>query len=229
MYQRNVIYFIVSSGLLMVIPMLGFLGGVPTTLAQPAAQSTSALVSPTSTRAPDTLGSNNPDAQTQPLAPNAPKEVEAPQAGTNYLHISGSVFVPLYSSTTFAYSGSGCIYFTGGGNNFLQFPLELPYNSTITQLRLYYKDTNAGSNATLYLAQYDDGLGYTYIVTVTSSGSGGWGTNTVSLSQVPDYVNYSYTLLWVSPVADSSLQLCGFRVAYAPPPIFGAALPLITK
>lgn len=228
MLRRHMIYLIVSNALVTVILTLGLFGGVSSTLAEPAVQSTSTIATATATRAPDVPRSNNPDDLTQPLAPNAPKESDAPQAGTYYLHISGSVFVPIYSVTTFVYDGSGCLHISGG-SNFLQFPLELPYGSTVTQLRLYYKDTNAANNGTLWLAQYDDGLGFTNIVTATTTGNAGWGTATVNLNQVPDYVNYSYTLLWSSPVADSSMQLCGFRVAYTPPSIFGVALPLILK
>ncbi len=153
----------------------------------------------------------------------------APQAITRYTHISGSVFQTLYGTTQFAYGGSGCVYASGGGNPYLNHPVELPYDSTVTQLRLYYKDTNASANAHLWLARYDDGLSFTYIVTATTAGSAGWGTATVSLNRQLDYDNYSYTMVWSQPVADSTLQLCGYRIGYTSPVTFGMALPTLSK
>jgi hypothetical protein len=173
----------------------------------------------------------DPNAQVGPPEPFTPEDSDAPQATTRYLHISGSVFRTLYSSTLYSYGGSGCVYTNGGGNPYLNYALELPYDSTVTQLRLYYKDTSASADAKFWLAQYDDGLSYTYIVTATTTtrtGSG-WGMTTVSLNKQLDYDNYSYALVWSQPVAGATLQLCGFRVGYTPPSIFGAALPTVRK
>jgi hypothetical protein len=230
MRRRNMLYFIVGCGLF-TVTLLALFGGAQRTLAEPTLQEPGTPTAPALTPPPNGPSANSPDQVERAPVRSAPEAIDAPQAGTSYVHVSGSVFVPLYSSTAFSYGGSGCIYFAPSSSYFLQAPLELPYGSTITQLRLYYKDANAGANGTLYLAQYDDGLGYTYVVTApttTQSGTG-WGTTTVNTNIVPDYVNYSYTLLWVSPVADSTLQLCGFRIAYTPPPVFGVALPLIRK
>ncbi len=158
----------------------------------------------------------------------APEQPDAAAVTTNYQHVSGSAFVSLYDTAQTVYSGSGCKYMTGIGL-YANHSIILPYNSTVTQLRLYYKDTSA-SNGTLWLAQYDDGLSYTYLITLTTSGASGWGTATATANIPLDYVNYSYTVLW-SPagVVDGTMQLCGFRVGYIPPSIFGTALPLITK
>jgi hypothetical protein len=105
--------------------------------------------------------------------------------------------------------------------------VELPYQSVATQLRLYYKDTSTTNNGILRLARYDDGNAYTYVVTATTTGSAGWGTVTVNFNHFVDYVNYSYTILWAPIVASSSMQLCGYRLAYVPPVGLVGLLPSI--
>jgi hypothetical protein len=65
------------------------------------------------------------------------------------------------------------------------------------------------------LAEYDDGATYSYLATVTTSGSSGLGSATVSGLNIPlDYVNFSYVMYWMPGVSGSTLQLCGFRVGY---------------
>ena len=65
--------------------------------------------------------------------------------------------------------------------------------------------------------------------TTTQTGTG-WGTATVNVNRMLDYDNYSYTLVWSQfGAADTTLQLCGFRVGYTAPGTFGAAFPLVTR
>lgn len=220
MSTKRAIGISVLSSLLTLAVAMALLASSRTAIAQDPESTPVTVAAPQS---PEPLSPDSNDV-TQPAAPEAPDAV----AATSYQHVSGSVFVPLWDTAQAVYAGSGCKYLTGS-NLFLNSPLNLPYKSTVTQLRLYYKDTSA-SNGTLWLARYDDGLAYTYLITLTTTGSGGWGTATASANLLLDYDNYSYTLVWSSAgVASPSLQFCGFRVGYTPPSIFGVALPVLTK
>ena len=161
-------------------------------------------------------------------APNVP---EAPQAGTAYLHIAGSAFVPMYWDTKPVYDYGGCTYgdATASPSRIIyNLPIILPYGSTITQIRFYYKDSS-DSNSTLRLREMDDGQSLVDIASVNSTGSSDYGNATVELTHTVDYVNYSYVLQWYANVAGSTMELCGVRIRYTPPSIFGVALPAILR
>lgn len=116
----------------------------------------------------------------------------------------------------------------------MEYPVELPYKATISQLRLYFNDFNAATNGILHLVQLNDGLslGYTQLMTATTTGSSGTPSfvDAIGAPVTLDYDNYSYSLLWYQgTVTDGSLQLCGFRIGYTAPNLFGAMLPYIAK
>jgi len=152
---------------------------------------------------------------TQPL----PEEARVP-AATQFRHVAGSAFVPLYADSGVTYGGKGCTYMTSATHLFMNYSLNLPTPSTVTYLRLYFNDT-AATDGTLHLAEYDDGATYSYLATVTTSGSSGLGSATVSGLNIPlDYLNFSYVMYWMPGVSGSSMQLCGFRVGYLTPIVF---------
>jgi hypothetical protein len=217
------------SSLLTVGLLLAILAGAGATQAKPALESGGVDSAPAAAPGPAEPAAPDPNDLGEPAVPAVALESVEPKAAPKYLHISGSVFAPLYGGTQFTYAGSGCMYASGGGNPYLNYGLVLPYDATVATMRLYYKDTNASQNAFLWLAQYDDGLAYTYIATATTTTSSGWGSVTVNVNKQLDYDNYSYTLVWSQQAADSSLQLCGFRIGYTAPGTFGAALPLVTN
>ena len=144
-----------------------------------------------------------------------PLPVEAPEpATTQYLHVAGSAFVPLYADSNVTYGTKGCTYMTSATHLFMNYSLDLPNNAIVTYVRLYFNDT-AATDGTLHLAEYDDGASYTYLATVTTSGSSGLGYATASGLSIPlDYLNYNYVMYWMPGVSGSTMQLCGFRVGY---------------
>jgi len=150
-----------------------------------------------------------------------PLPMEAPEsAATQYLHVAGSAFVPLYADSGVTYGTKGCTYMTSATHLFMNYSLDLPTNSTVTYVRLYFNDT-AATDGTLHLAEYDDGATYTYLATVTTSGSSGLGFATVSGLNIPlDYLNSYYVMYWMPGVSGSTMQLCGFRVGYLTPIVF---------
>jgi hypothetical protein len=162
-------------------------------------------------------------------APAGSENLAAQQAIASYLRVSGVAFRPMWFSTEIEYDGAGCQHVRSGTDYNLSFPILLPHGSVITELRLDFRDTNPAYDASLSLARFDGGQQTTHIVTPTTTGSGGWGSATVSLNEQLDYANYSYQAQWTQPVAGSALQLCGLRVTYTPPGIFGVALPMVTK
>ena len=106
--------------------------------------------------------------------PQPPPDEALLHVGTQYRHVAGSAFVPLYSDSGVTYGTKGCTYMTSATHLFMNYSLDLPADSTITYLRLYFNDT-AATDGTLHLARYDDGAAYEYLATVTTWGSGGLG------------------------------------------------------
>jgi hypothetical protein len=148
-----------------------------------------------------------------------------------YMHVAGSTFVPLYKGTDPTYAAGGCTYSASAnvGDAYFNFPLMLPPGSRINSLRFYYNDT-AATDGTLRIRRMDDGNPYSEVTTVSSTGSGGIGYSSVTgLNYEVDYSNYSYVLQYFATVTGSTMQLCGARVGYTPPGIFGVALPSVKR
>lgn len=161
----------------------------------------------------------------------SPVELEALGADTVYIHISGSAFTPLYGATNPRYVSGGCTFSNAAlvTEAHYNFPLTLPPGSTITSLRFYYNDTST-NNSTLRIRQMNDGNDFIDLAVVSSTGDTGLSFSTESgLSLVLDYVNYSYVLQYSATAVGSTMQLCGARVGYTPPSIFGVALPVVKK
>ncbi|MBZ0089721.1 MAG: hypothetical protein K8H90_05005, partial [Thermoanaerobaculia bacterium] len=171
---------------------------------------------------PATAQATAADDPNETLAPDVePIPERAPlAAGAQYRHVAGSAFVPLYADSGATYGSKGCTYMTAATHLYSNYSLDLRHESIVTAVRLYFNDT-APTDGTLHLARYDDGGSYTYLASVSTEGSAGWGVVTTSGLQIQlDYVNYNYVLYWMPGVGDSTMQLCGFRVSYFEPSIF---------
>ncbi len=224
MKTRQVIGLSVLSSLLTVLAVLIVFNSSATAIAQKPA-STPTPVKPIAPLNPDAL-TTNPGEVVQSAVPELP---DAATATNDYQHVAGSAFTPLWNPAQTYYASNGCVYMTGT-YKYLSYPLILPSGSTMTQLRFYYKDASASEDGIFNLVRYDDGLSNTYLYTLTTSGSGGLGSyTTLDVSLTPDYMNYSYVLLWRPVVAGSTMQLCGYRAVYTRPLLGAAALPLIQK
>jgi len=135
----------------------------------------------------------------------------------SYYTVLGVQLQPRVTATSFAYGGNGCLYLTAGSDNRLMFPLLIPHGSEVKYLRIYYNDTNAGTDLTAWLTRYDPGQTSTDLTSVASSGSGGYGTSlSAELVEVFDSgVNYS--LIAATNTTDATVQICGVRIAYYAP------------
>jgi hypothetical protein len=184
-------------------------------------------------RAPDrTIRPETGDATAeQPFQPPAvsrpvvePESVAAPEyappGGFQYLKVIGTAFRPRVSTTTYTYTTDGCVYQTGGTDVRFQAPVNLPEGSILKFVRIYYMDTVA-QNLTVWLTRYDPGQANQDIASVSSTGTGGFGTTLSpeispfgSPLQVVDQFNYAYVLNWGPGVNSAGNQLCGVRIAY---------------
>jgi hypothetical protein len=145
--------------------------------------------------------------------------------------IAGSALKPRENDVSYSISGSGgCTYVTSGDAfTVWNIPVTLPQGSTIDTLRMYFYDTSA-SNSSAWFTVYDL---YGAIVDewpVTTAGDSGNSFNdSTQINHTIDYSIYSYLINWRPSISGSSLQLCGFRVFYEPPPFGISFLPMLDK
>ncbi len=145
-----------------------------------------------------------------------------------YVRVAGATLVPRDSTTSWDYSGAGCISASSGNDNFT-IHLPIPNGSRIDYLRLYYYDTSA-NNSTAWVTTYDGAGGVSDVTSVSSTGSSGYGT-TLSpyVGHVVDSINNSYVLNWRANQTGSTMRLCALRVAYRVPLDQTAFLPLVIR
>lgn len=139
----------------------------------------------------------------------------------SYIHVAGSTLRPRSSSVEWSSGGSGgCLYVSSGNSSTVfNIHLEIPDGVQINYLRMYYYDASS-STSYAWITRYDDTGGFVDVTSVTSSGDAGYGTSLsdlVTAYEVVDNVGYSYVLNWAPVVTGTSMQLCGFRVAYRTP------------
>lgn len=168
-----------------------------------------------------TVDSMSNQSNDSPLATGQIEETPAAAAPVTYANfrVPGSTLRPRSSGVTFSPSGSGgCIYATSSPSDVWNTPIYLPQGATVNTLRMYYYDTSA-SDSNAWFTIYDL---YGNIVeewSVQTSGTFGNSFNdSVAIDHTIDYSVYSYALNWRPAVADSTMQLCGFRLFYTPPP-----------
>jgi hypothetical protein len=148
----------------------------------------------------------------------------------SYYRLVGTAFNPRTSTTTFAYNFNGCIYESGETDNRFMVPVLIPDGSVIKFLRVYYDDTSAGSNLTFWLTRYQPGVTSEDLTSVSSAGRGGYGTTlSPEITHTVDLNSWAYTII-VAPNANAATNsICGIRVAYYAPSIFGTFLPVVQK
>ena len=160
---------------------------------------------------------------------DGPASPGSPALSFSYLKLIGTAFQPRESTSTYAYTSNGCIYQNAGPTMRFQHSLVLPEDSEIKYVRIYYLDT-AATDMTVWLTRYEPGQANLDLVSVQSTGSSGYGTVLSALiTQTVDMATYAYVLTWGTGVNSSAHQICGVRVAYYAPPVFGTFMPLIQK
>lgn len=157
-------------------------------------------------------------------APDAPSLIDQDDAmnggGLISWRVTGSALRPRENDVSFSVDSNGsCTYVTAGdASTVWNVPLNLQNGATVDTLRMYYYDTS-GSNTTAWFTIYDLYGGIVDEWNVSSSTSGGNSFNdSAQINHTIDYSVYNYLLNWRPVVSGSTIQLCGFRVFYTPPP-----------
>jgi hypothetical protein len=164
------------------------------------------------------------------LAPSGP-EAAAPEASWVSWRVTGTALRPREHDVNYDTSITGaCAYAASGdASTVWNTVVILPQGSTVGTLRMYYRDTSA-SNTTAWLTVYDLYGQIVHEWPVTSSGSTGNGYNdSPTINHTVDYNLYSYLINWRPVVAGTTMQVCGFRLFYEPPPFGINFLPLTRK
>jgi hypothetical protein len=177
------------------------------------------------------LSSQGTEAQLLPFT-GAQKDEQALLAvspSASFYNIPGSVLIPVDGVVNLVYDNNGCVHATAGANYLLNAPLDIPPGSHIVLMRLYYDDTNVGAIDS-WITRYDEaGTDHQDLVSVSSIGSAGHGSNYGDLDNIMDTYSWRYVINVRLNTASPTLQVCGIRVMYYAPTIFGNFLPEISK
>lgn len=221
----------ITFGALAMIALAAFLVSRFTDMPGAAAQDISEPWSSSDATLPEgtSVDALSPPDQTD-LDPNRTDAELEPRAAIRSQRISGSVLRPRESTVDFNWAaGGGCIYANSDPFTVWNTPIWLPQGAEVIRLRMYYNDTS-GSNSVAWFSIYD---AYGELVDewdIGSSGDSGLGFNDSDpISHEIDYSTYSYVLNWRPVVTGSTMQLCGFRIFFDPPPFYAQFLPSVSK
>jgi hypothetical protein len=134
--------------------------------------------------------------------------------------VTGSALQPRENNVTYSVNSNGSCSYVTAGSTFTVWntPVHLPNGSVVDTLRMYYYDTSA-SSTTGWFTVYDL---YGVIVdewsVVSTSNVGNSFNDSAQINHTIDYSIYNYVINWRPNVTGSTVQLCGFRVFYTPPP-----------
>jgi len=145
--------------------------------------------------------------------------------------IAGSALKPRENDVSYSTSGSGGCTYVSSGDAFTVWntPIDLPQGSTIDTLRMYFYDTST-SNTSAWFTIYDLYGNIVQEWSVSSNTGGGYSFNdSAQINHTIDYSTYSYLINWRPVVSGSTLQLCGFRIFYEPPPFGLNFIPLVER
>lgn len=171
-----------------------------------------------------------PPTVNQDISPYTPDVPDAPDVIVSW-RVIGSALKPREDDVSYTVNTNGSCTYVSSGDTFTVWNITpmLPQGAVVDTLRIYYNDTNA-SNSTAWFTVYDL---YGAIVdewSVSTSGNTGNSFNdSDTINHTIDHSLYAYLLNWRPNVSGSTMQLCGFRVFYTPPPFGLAFLPAVTN
>ena len=132
--------------------------------------------------------------------------------GFHYIHIPGSGFHPRESSTSWTYTGIGCVT----ADAHLNVPIRLPAGVQVDFIRMRYFNTAPGNAGSVVLTSYDGAGGFTDHASVTGDPGLGFGsTVSTELNITADPEQRMYVLIWTPGAAGN--EFCGARLAYIIP------------
>ena len=152
--------------------------------------------------------------------PSTDEEVElteglAPNAVPFFKRIAGLSFHPLDSNVAYGTAPGGCLYQTGSGGDFAS-DIQVPDGAVIDYLRVYFYDTDGGSDAVAELYAYDGAGNSTLIASAVGSGTPAYGSAVSELFS--HYVDNAAEALAVvldfQGASTDALRICGIRIRY---------------
>lgn len=169
--------------------------------------------------AQDASGQWGPYRGGEPL-PGAVAGVDAINALWDH-RIVGSTLKPRVNNVTYATGGSGgCVYVSAGSASTVwNTPVIVPDGANVQYLRIYVNDTSA-SDIQGWLTVYDLYGALVQEFGVNSSGTPGTAYfDSTVINHVIDYSTYSYVINMRPSGIGATLQFCGARVFFDPPPL----------
>jgi len=151
----------------------------------------------------------------------------APDATSYFLFLSANTFVPYDDDMDYEYGGSGCVYRVSGAS-FMEHSVELPQGAEISQVRLYFKDSNSVYNAEVQLYAFPGNGTNEKLIDLETAGT--LGQNYLDSAHFSHRVDNSAEALSVRLDFQNStndlLEICGVRIRYQYSPSI-TSLPLI--
>ncbi len=178
--------------------------------------------------APDRLSPPDSDAARSGSEEDAPP-VSPDGVVLRDLRLTGSALRPRVSGVGYTWGrGGGCVYTTDDALAVWNAPLTLPDGAKVNTVRMYYDD-RSDLNSTGWFTVYDQFGAVVEEWGMDSSGNSGNGfADTFPvIDHTIDYSRYSYALTWRPLQQGVTMQLCGFRIFYEPPPFGLSFLPLV--
>lgn len=156
---------------------------------------------------------------------------------THWYTIVGTAFIPSDSGITYQYGYNGCVRPTSNG--FWRASINVPDGSVLKFIYFNYEnDVNSMSSTAWVTAYKYDGttydLGWVTSRPYSTTGTGYYFDLSAEFTSTVNNLTYGYVFIWsganvTTPATQATQRLCSVQVGYIPPPVFGVALPLITK
>lgn len=133
--------------------------------------------------------------------------------GYYYVYLPASGASPYDKSSTYVYSGSGCIHRNTPSGSWYELQLQMPDDHQLIGFRYYYSDSSA-SSSTAFLYTIDNTGTFSNELSITSTGDTGYGAIYASMpaTTLVDNFNYRYTLRFYSSENSSNQEICGVRL-----------------
>ena len=132
-----------------------------------------------------------------------------------FKRIAGINFHPLASDVAYDSTLGGCLYQTGSGGHFAS-DIQVPDGATIDYLRVYFYDTDGGSDAVAELYAYDGAGDSTLIASAAGSGTPAYGSAASEPFSHPvdNRTEALAVVLDFQGASTDALRICGIRIRY---------------
>ena len=221
--------WIVKLGIILIVVALAFgAGGVYAQTAGELADSDSGQIPP------GVSGSGGGESELQNSASQPVEDQSSPSAlispVLSYYFVPGTEFKGKSSNFGYTYTTKGCFFrSTTLGSEQYTAPIHIPNGSVMKGFRVYFVDTSTTGGVGVYLTSYNPGVSSKDLVFMNngsvSNGSGF--VDSIEITQTVTTETAAYTLIATTGAADSTVQVCGVRLAYYPPAAGYAFLPVV--